>query len=217
MRVADVGRGQRAPAVGRLVRQRHGLDRPHRLDRRLQQRGVEAEQVRAVGGRTLGEDGDILAGAEQRIDLGIDDLGVAAAAAAQEDRVGLRREPADERPGADLGLGDESHGPRRVEDEDVDPGDVVGDDQAARLDAAERCVEADVELLEQAPRPALLEAQALAVGGERKDATDIGRAPQQVQGEAQYAQEAQRQGSRSGGCGCVDFQLQSFFPMKWRA
>ena len=63
--------------------------------------------MRSVGRRSLGEDRDIDAVAQQRVDLSIDHLGVPAAAATQEDGIVARAEPADEWPLADLSLGDE--------------------------------------------------------------------------------------------------------------
>jgi hypothetical protein len=52
-----------------------------------------------------------------------------AAAALVEDRLALRGQPADHRPLADLALGDEAHHPLAVQRDDVDPADVVGDEQ----------------------------------------------------------------------------------------
>ena len=53
------------------------------------------------------------------------------AAATQKNRIVTCGEPANERPVADLGLGDESRWASGINCENVQPGDVVGNDEAA--------------------------------------------------------------------------------------
>jgi hypothetical protein len=115
----------------------------------LQQRSVKAEKLRAIGRRAFGKDRYILAGVKQRIDLGVDDFRVLPATASQEDRIGPCRQPADQRPVAYLRLGDEGHRTRGIDGEDIEPRNVIGDDQAAGLDAGQGRVEFDAEDVEQ--------------------------------------------------------------------
>ena len=161
--------------------------------------------MRAVGGGAFGEEGDVPLGVEQRVDLRVDHPGVAAAAAQQEDRVGLRRQPADHRPLPDFGLGDEGERVRGVEREDVEPGDVVGDEQAARNSSRQLRVEANAEDGEQLPRPAPLERQPSADVDQWVDEADRRHPRKEVQREAQQAPGAQWQrclfGSIHGGAG----------------
>jgi hypothetical protein len=86
---------------------------------------------------------------------------------------------------------------------------VVGDDQAARRDAAERRIQLDAEDVEQAPRPALLQRQPAGVADPRIDQRNGDQPAQQVRGEAEDAQGADDVRRRC--------RLQSRFPRKWRA
>ena len=204
-----VGRCQRASAVRSFVAKCNGLYRATGFHGRLQQGCMEAEQGRAVGRRAFRKQGDILAGVEQGVDLGIDDLRVAAAAPPQENRVGFRRKPANQRPVAYLRFRDEGHGACRVKYKDVEPRDVVGDNEAARFDAAQRRIKLDSEDVEHLARPALLQPQAPAVPNEGKYGGNRQRPPQKVKSETGAAEHADGK--------CIRRCDQSLLPMKWRA
>lgn len=94
---------------------------------------METEQARAIARRSFRKHGHVLAGGKQGIDLGVHDPGMSATAAAQEDRIRLRGKPACERPLPYVGLGDEGDRMDSIDHEDIDPRDVVGNDQAAEL------------------------------------------------------------------------------------
>mgnify|MGYP000623779462 CR=1 FL=1 len=69
-------------------------------------------------------------------------------------RAAAGHQVADEGPVPDVGLGDETRRVQRVDREDVDPGDVVGDDQQrARMHRAAR-LDADAQSAQHARRPA---------------------------------------------------------------
>jgi hypothetical protein len=97
--------------------------------RRLQQGGMEMQQTPPIRRRTLGKDGDMAPLVEQGCDFLIDDFCVTAATAAQKNRIVLRRQPANQRPVPDLSLGYEGRRQGGIDDVDIDPRNVVGDDQ----------------------------------------------------------------------------------------
>ncbi|MNT25484.1 hypothetical protein D3C72_1610030 [compost metagenome] len=109
--------------------QRHGLDFHGRRTRRFEQAGVERKQVEAFGRRTFREQPHRVA----QLEAGLHGLahGVhrVALAAFNEERARPRHQPADHGPFTDLALGHEGRGARGIQDEDIDPGDVVGHQQ----------------------------------------------------------------------------------------
>jgi len=129
--------------------------RPAGLYRRLQQRGVESEQVRAVARRAFREYGDVNAGVEQGVDFAIHQARVAATAATQEDGVVALGEPADERPGADFRLRNEGCGAHAINGENVEPRDMIGDHEAAGRRVVRLRLDVNGEDREELPRPAL--------------------------------------------------------------
>jgi hypothetical protein len=112
--------------------QRHRLHRRRRGDRRLQQVGVERQQAVAGRRRSLGEDRDHLARAQRLGDRMDDAQRIALSFALEVERPGRVDQPRHQRPRLDVGLGDEAR-PRNdgVDRHDVEPRDVVGDEQAA--------------------------------------------------------------------------------------
>lgn len=154
---------------------------------RLQQGGMKSEQMGSVSGRAFGENGDVPARIEQRVNLGIDHLCMAATAAAQEDRVVPCRQPADEGPVADFGFGDKRRRTQRVDDEDVEPGNVVGDDQASRWCVGRCQIEAYCEDAECLMRPALFQASPSLFVNPGINQRCAGGDPRKMQGQAQTA------------------------------
>ena len=216
--VAVIGRGAARAAVFQVIGQRERLQRLPGLDGRLQQRGVEVQDMAAIGRRALGKHRDVATGAKQRRDLCVDDLRVATAAAAQEDGFALRCQPADDRPGADFMLGDEGRGRKRVDDEDIDPRHVVGHQHAARCDVAAAGLKRHAEDVQQLPRPALTQAQTCGVAAERIDQCDREHAAGQMQSHAQTAPATQQRwagGVAGWGARCAgDIGVQSLRPRK---
>ena len=111
--VADVV-DRRMPAAGaRRGRPAQRLHRHAGVDRRLEQVGVERQQAALAGRGPLREEGHALALAE-RVHQSLEDVAqVAPVAARDEHGAGLRDQPAEHRPGADLGLGHEAAGMQR--------------------------------------------------------------------------------------------------------
>jgi len=108
-----------------------GLDRRPRLDGRLKQPAVEGADAAALAGRALGEQRYALAVFDD-LDQGIDGRAEGAeVGAAQKDRPAPLSQPTDDGPGADIVLGEEGGGCGRGDGDDVQPGDVIGDQQTA--------------------------------------------------------------------------------------
>ena len=153
---------------------------------------MEMQEVRAIGGRSLGKDGDVIALLEDGANLLVDDPGMAATAAAQENRIVARCQPADQRPVPDLLLGNEGGGQGGIEDEDVDPGNMIGDDQCAGHGMPQVGVEFDAQCAKEAPREAGLQAQARWSGTKRHDAQHEKNHPAQDLKQTHPAQAAQQ-------------------------
>ena len=88
----------------------------------------------AVAGRAFGENRNVVVGGEPGSDFLINQAGVASCPAGTPCH--FFRQPADDRPAPDFFLGNEGSGQDGIDDQDVEPGDVVGDQQAAQGAAA---------------------------------------------------------------------------------
>ncbi len=75
------------------------------------------------------EQGNVDSGGEQGGDFATHLACVTAAPALQENGFVLLRQITDQWPAADFGLGDEGGRANRVDDENIEPGNMVGDDQ----------------------------------------------------------------------------------------
>src|SRR5574337_1815255 len=106
---------------------------------------MEMQDVTAVGRGAFRKDRHVAPCVEYPGDFRIDDPGMTPAAAAQEHRFISCREPADEGPVTDFGLGDEGGWGDGVDGEDVDPRDVVGYQHAAGGDGLAPDFEADAQ------------------------------------------------------------------------
>jgi len=138
-----------------VVGQRQWQNGTAGLDRRLQQGSVKTEQMGSVACRSLRKNGDIHASIQQGIDFCIDYLGVTAAAPAQENGVVFFAQPAKERPLAYLGLGDEGGRSQGMNGEDIEPGDMIGYNQATRGRIGRLRLQANGKNPEYLVRPAL--------------------------------------------------------------
>jgi len=147
-RRSRVSRGDTAQSVVALVGQGNRLNRPPRFYCRLQQCRMKTKHMRTVRGRAFRKQRNVLAGVKQSVNFGIHDLRMSAAATAQEHRVSSHSEPTDQWPSPDFGFRDECNRSGRIEHEDVYPGYMVGDDQAARFDGTQIGGEADAENVE---------------------------------------------------------------------
>jgi len=162
---------------------------------------MEMQQTAAVAGRPFGKDRDMLALGQHVGNLLIDDPGVAAAAPAQEDRVVFGGQPADQRPVPNFLLRDEGGRQGGVDHVDVDPRDVVGDQQRARHRMGQIGLDLDPKRIEQRGRPCLLEPQAGTVGAERKNGQRNQRPGQYQQEDAKNPEGAnQKMGVVQGSC-----------------
>ena len=128
-----------------VVRDGQRQYRPPGFDGGLEQGGVEFEHPCSIAGASFWKNGDIQSRVEKGVDFLVDDARVLTFSALQEYRVIEYRQPAEERPAADFGLGDEGCRAQGIDDENVQPRDVVGDDQAAARGACRRCLEPNSE------------------------------------------------------------------------
>jgi len=126
----------------------------------LQQGGMEMQQAAPIGRRSFRKNRDVLAPPKQLGNLRIDHPGMPTTATAQENRVVPGRKPADDRPVANFLLRHEGRRQGRIDDENVDPRNVVGNQQGAGQGMREISFEFDPQCIEQGSRPRLLEQQA---------------------------------------------------------
>ena len=206
-----VGGSGAAPAVAVMVGEGQGNDGASGLDGRLQQGAVEVQQAAAVGGGAFREEGHHVAPAQDGADFLVDDPGMAAAAAAQENGVGARREPADDGPLPHFGLGDEGGRLGGVDQIDVQPGDMIGHQQAARGQTLQLGLQVHAEDVEQLLRPGLLQAQAPFRADQGIPQGHHQDAVHQVQHQAGQAEPADGAGQEMGfspaaGWRCIQFQ-----------
>eukprot|EP01036_Dinobryon_divergens_P047173 gene47172-63194_t len=128
--VVDVRRRQADRLAGLGVAQQQRLHRRFTGDRGLQQVGVEMQQPVPGAGGAFREDRQRLAPQQRGIHLVHHAHRVALALALDEQRAGALDQPAQQRPVQHVRLGDETRMRRRgLERQDVQPGDVVGDEQ----------------------------------------------------------------------------------------
>ena len=97
---------------------------------------MEIEQAGAVRSAAFRKDGDVFPFAQYFCNFFIDEAGVATAAATQKNRVIFFRQPANQGPVSDFFLGNEGGRQDGIDDENIDPGNMIGDDQAARQNMA---------------------------------------------------------------------------------
>jgi len=187
MGVAHVGGGYRGPVAGLPVVQRHGHHPGAGIDGRLEQGAVEGQQLVAVGSGAFGEDTDPMAPPQFLDQVLPRPLGGCARAPFQEDGFGADAEPADHRPAADVVLGDEGGGGDGIDGEDVQPGNVVGHEQAA-IEGRAGGQQAHAQGVQELPRPAGLQGQPRRPGQPGKGESHRRQAPQQVQGRAGEAE-----------------------------
>lgn len=122
--------------------------------------------------------------------LRVDHLRMPTAAAAQKYRVVLRRQPADQRPVPDLFLRDEGGRQDSVDHIDIDPRNMVGDQQCARHGMRQIGLDLDTERIEQGCCPAGLKRQTLAVAAQRENAQRKKHPADDQQGDAKYPESA---------------------------
>ncbi len=159
---------------------------------RLQQGGMEMQQTPPIRRRTLGEDGDVAPLVEEGGNFLIDDFCMTAAATAQEYRIVLRRQPADQRPGPDLRLGDEGRRQPGIDDVDVDPRDVIRDDQRTGNRVGQIGLDLDPEGIEQRAGPTRLQAQLGSCTADRKNQQSDDDAADDQQDQAENPEGAKR-------------------------
>lgn len=115
-------------AVG--VTQDDGRDGRSGVNGALKEGAMEGQDVMAVAGRSLGEHGNQASFLQMSNQIFSGRLGGAAGTAFDENRIRVRTQPADQRPGAHVVFGDEGGRGQGIDGEDVEEGDVVGDNHA---------------------------------------------------------------------------------------
>jgi hypothetical protein len=141
---ADIGGGGRRPASGIDIAQGNRHDAGAGIECGLQQRSVEGQHAVAEAGRAFREHGDTAAAAEHFGDVLLGLAGSGTRTTGKEYRLGAAAQPADQRPGAHIVLGDEGRRCEGVDGEDVEPGNVVRYQQAFPWHRTER-QQADAE------------------------------------------------------------------------
>ena len=155
-----ITRRQAALAIDFPVGNRHRQHRAVGSQRRLQQGSMKMEQSTPVGCRSFRKNGNVLALPQQFGNLRIDDPGVPTTASAQENRIVLGRKPADDWPVTNLHLRHEGRRQGRIDDENIDPRNVVGNQQGAGYSVGQIGFEFDTQCVKQGGGPCLLEQQA---------------------------------------------------------
>ena len=150
---------------------------------------MERQQFAPVARGSFGEHTDDIAGNQMLGQLVHDPLRVAALLALQEHRIELEREPAHHGPLAYFRLRDETRRPPRVDHIDVDPRNMIGDDQRATVEP--RAVVMHDELHPTEPqhfqRPRAVKRVTLFGAGLRKARGDHPHTVQQMRDEAELA------------------------------
>jgi hypothetical protein len=129
--VADEGGDCRGRRVGEPVPDAYRLHGHPGVQGGLESGRAEAAVPPAAPGAALGEHGDGGAGAEGVREAGDDLRQGPEAVPVDEEGAGTGDDRAEDRPGADLALGEHAGRPEGCEERDVEPGDVVGDDEHA--------------------------------------------------------------------------------------
>jgi len=192
--IAVVTRRETALAIGFPVGNRQRQHRPAGRQRRLQQRGMKMQQAVAIGRRSFREYGNMLALRQQPGDLGIDDAGVTATSPAQENGIVSHCKRADDRPVPDLFLGDECRRQHGVDHQDVQPGNMVGNQQDAGSGMGQVDLQTDAENPQKPGRPARPKTQATSVAHETQPRERERHAPNHQQNQSRYAVMAKRKG-----------------------
>ena len=146
----------------------------------------------SVGCRSLREKGDIHAGIEQGVNFGIHNPGMPATSSAQENRVILLCQPASERPLAYLRLGNEGHRSQGINGENIQPGDVIGDNQAARGSIGRLRLKLNGKNLQYLVRPALFESGTLSFADHRIKQRRSNGNPHQMEQQPQAAEDTEQ-------------------------
>lgn len=194
--VVDVGRRPAAQAIDPVVAQAEGMHRHRGVDRALEQGAVKGQQAVAGSGGAFRKHHQALAGTKsgQHVPLGV--VGRLAAAAFDEYRVVVAAEPADQRPACHIALGDEARRQQGVEDNDINEGNMVTDQQAL-LDPAQAVpdgFDADAEQRQQVARPGTFQALPQGLAARREQQGDLERAGQHMEPDQQQAQAGEKGG-----------------------
>jgi hypothetical protein len=129
--VADEGSQRGGGGIAEPVADAYRLHGHPGVQGGLESGRAEAAVAPAAPGAALGEDDDGGPGAERVREVGDDLRQGPEAVAVDEEGAGAGDQWAEYGPGADLALGEHTGGPDGGEERDVEPGDVVGDDQHA--------------------------------------------------------------------------------------
>jgi hypothetical protein len=190
--ITVVARRQATLTIKLPVGNCHWQHGPPCSQRWLDQGCMKMQQTSTIRRGSFGKDGYMLSLAKDLCHLLIDHLRVTAAAALQKYRVVLRRQPADQWPMPDFFFRHEGCRHCRIDHVDVDPGNVIGDEQGPGNGMRQVGLNLDTKSIEQGPRPTCLERQALAVAAQRKDAQGKESPADYQQGYAKNPESADR-------------------------
>src|SRR5690554_5969268 len=114
---------------------------------------MKGEDVAAVDGDAFGKQRYRCAGVEAVGNLDACGAGIAGPTALQKNGVVLRGQPPERGPAAYFTFGDEGRWMQRIDCQDIEPRDVIGDQQCAVCDGLAANAQGDAENAEQFPAP----------------------------------------------------------------
>jgi len=154
--VVDVGWHQGQHACRRPVADRDRLHATPGDHDRLQERALEGQELRTVGRRAFRKHRDDVAGRERFLGLPIHPMRIEAPRTLDEKGPHVTDQAPGDRPARELRLGNEAHRLRGVQHEDVEPRNVVGDDQHVGIVAGKASAQPrlDVQDAQKARAPA---------------------------------------------------------------
>jgi hypothetical protein len=151
---------------------------------------MKMQQMRTVSRCPFGKYRDVFLLVENFSNFLIDDPRMPAAAPAQENGVVSGCEPANQRPVPNLFLGDKGSRQRTVDHIDIDPGNVICNQQRARYGMGQIRLNLHPESLKQRTGPTGFEAQAEPVAANRENAEHEKSPAENQQGQAKYPEGA---------------------------
>jgi hypothetical protein len=188
--------------IAAAVANRHRLDLTAGIDHRLEQRAMKRQQYATVAGRAGRKDRDHVARCQCRANVTAEPMRIAAPATLDEQRADAGDQSTEQRPVREIRLGDEARRLDGVDDEYIEPRNMVGDDQHVADEPARR-PSSDTQLgaedRQQRGAPAAYQCLAARRSDQRKDQRGCRKTLEDMKAESQQALTAARQWRRYAG------------------